>query len=294
MLQLILGIGFLGMIVFYLKIENLIIAAQQLDPWLLVITAGLTVVGVFLQSFKWGIFLNYCQPVCNFWKAVDSILLGMALGLFTPGRLGEIGRGLAFPSNRAVTGIFAGIDRLTSVFCGLILSIFCIYHSDLLKMELVLIGCIFFIVIWVCFFFLRKGLGERYSIFRKFRTQSESITTKELFFIFLYSMMFNFIFCFQFFLLVGAHYEWDLNIFLLIPIIYTIKSFLPISIGDLGVREGVAVLLFSQCGLDPEPAFNASLGIFMLNVLIPAICGWFWCGGRTISLQLADFKKGLK
>ncbi|MEE3235205.1 MAG: lysylphosphatidylglycerol synthase domain-containing protein [Candidatus Latescibacterota bacterium] len=288
------SVGILVLISYHLKYENLLIAARQLDLWLLVFTAGLTVVGIFLQSLKWKLFLAHCQPVCSLWKSMESVLLGMALGLFTPGRLGEIGRGFAFGSNRAITVMFAGFDRLISVFCGLIFSIFCVCKSDLLKVDLILIGSIFFILILILFLFSRGFLVKRYSIVSRFINQSGLITSKEYFFIFLYSLVFNVVFYFQFFLLVGEHYKWDLNIFTLIPIIYTVKSFLPISVGDLGIREGVAILLFSQCGLDPEPAFNASLGIFTLNVLIPAICGWLWCGGRTITLQLAEVKKGIK
>ncbi len=292
LLQSALGIGFLGLTVSYLDIDNVLKLSEHLDPSLFVLTAGLTLVGLFIQSCKWSIFLRHCQPVNGFWKSMDSILLGMALGLFTPGRLGELGRALAFPSNRTVTAMFAGIDRLISLFCGLIISMFCIYNSDLLAFDLILAGCIFFLLITVFVVAFRRILFKKYSIFVKFKNHLALLTNKEYFFIFAFSIVFNLLFCLQFFLLIGARYEWDLNVFTLIPVIYTVKSFIPISIGDLGVREGIAVLLFGQCGLDPEPAFGAALGVFLLNVFIPAIGGWFWCGGRIFSLQPAMVKKG--
>ena len=292
LIQLSLSVGFLSLIVYHLDIDNFSKLTEQLDLSLFVLTAGLTVVGLCLQSCKWSIFLRHCQPVYGFWKSMDSILLGMALGLFTPGRLGELGRSLAFPSNRTVTAMFAGIDRLISLFCGLIISLFCIYSSDLLTFDLILAGCIFFILITVCFLTFRRILLKKYSILVKFRNHLALLTNKEYFLIFSVSMVFNLVFCLQFFLLVGGRYEWDLNVFTLIPVIYTVKSFIPISIGDIGVREGIAVILFGQCGLDPEPAFSASLGIFLLNVFIPAIFGWFWCGGRIALLKPAMFKKG--
>ena len=292
LLQLVVGVGFLGLIVYHLDVDNILKLPEQLDLSFFVLTAGLTVVGLFLQSCKWNIFLKHCQPVYGFWKSLDSVLLGMALGLFTPGRLGELGRALAFPSDRTVTAMFAGIDRLISLFCGLIISMFCIYNSNLLTFDLILAGCVFFTFSTVLVLAFRRILLKKYSIFIKFRNDLALLTNKDYFFIFAFSMVFNLVFCLQFFLLVGGHYEWDLSVFTLIPVIYTLKSFIPISIGDLGVREGIAVILFGQCGLDPEPAFSASLGIFLLNVFIPAIGGWFWCGGRIVSLQPALFKKG--
>ena len=293
MLQIILVFGFLGGTVYFLNVEKILIAVDKLSPLNLFFAALLTVVGIFLQSVKWQIFLSHCQSVSSFSKSMNSVLLGMALGLFTPGRIGEIGRSLAFSSNRSITTVFAAVDRLISVLCGLMLSVLCVYQSKLVNVDHIFFGCIFFTIIFICIFFLKRFLVRRYSIVGKFFKQSELISRKEYFFIFLYSMSFNVIFCFQFFLLVGGFFDWDLQIVFFIPIIYTVKSFLPVTIGDLGVREGVAVLVFGQNGLDPEPAFNASLVIFLLNVLIPAISGWLWCGGRTISSELAEIKKGL-
>ena len=52
-----------------------------------------------------------------------------------------------------------------------------------------------------------------------------------------------------------------------------VASILPISVGGLGVREGVLVVLLSTFGVQPETAFVISLGGYMIKTLFPGIIG---------------------
>jgi uncharacterized membrane protein YbhN (UPF0104 family) len=47
----------------------------------------------------------------------------------------------------------------------------------------------------------------------------------------------------------------------------------PLTFGELGIREGVAVFVFAPLGFRAGAAFDASLLLFALNVLLPAIAG---------------------
>ena len=51
------------------------------------------------------------------------------------------------------------------------------------------------------------------------------------------------------------------------------KHFLPVTLGDVGVREGLAVAIFADRALPTEAALVAALMIYLLNVLIPAGAG---------------------
>ena len=48
---------------------------------------------------------------------------------------------------------------------------------------------------------------------------------------------------------------------------------LPLTIGGLGVREAVAVLLLSRFGVAQATALNAALLLFVINVLAPGLLG---------------------
>ena len=61
---------------------------------------------------------------------------------------------------------------------------------------------------------------------------------------------------------------------LFIPIIIFV-TFLPISIGGLGVRESGYVLLFSQVGLDANFAISLSFLVFFSNILRGLLGGFF-------------------
>lgn len=52
-----------------------------------------------------------------------------------------------------------------------------------------------------------------------------------------------------------------------------VKSMLPISIGDLGIRESAAVFFLGKIGLAESTAFNASILLFLINLVIPSMIG---------------------
>ena len=47
----------------------------------------------------------------------------------------------------------------------------------------------------------------------------------------------------------------------------------PISLGELGIREGASVYFLTQFGETASVAFNASIFLFIINLLIPALVG---------------------
>ncbi|NIV10211.1 MAG: hypothetical protein GWN62_02570, partial [Aliifodinibius sp.] len=53
------------------------------------------------------------------------------------------------------------------------------------------------------------------------------------------------------------------------------KMLLPFSFGGLGIREGVTVFYFSQFNISSAAVFNASLIVFVINFLMPALIGFY-------------------
>jgi uncharacterized membrane protein YbhN (UPF0104 family) len=54
-----------------------------------------------------------------------------------------------------------------------------------------------------------------------------------------------------------------------------VKTLLPISLGDLGIREGASVYFFMKFNVLKVTAFNSSLLLFVINVLFPTLIGLF-------------------
>jgi uncharacterized membrane protein YbhN (UPF0104 family) len=59
---------------------------------------------------------------------------------------------------------------------------------------------------------------------------------------------------------------------LFVPLL-SVTLMLPISIGGLGVREGMAVILFTQASVDEAAAVAASLGVYMVSTMLPGLLG---------------------
>ena len=97
-----------------------------------------------------------------------------------------------------------------------------------------------------------------------------------------WSGLFNLIFFTQFLILQSSlGGELSLPVLLAIPVIFGIKALLPVGVMDLGVREVSAVLVFRSMGLDPSPAFDAALLLYVINVLTPGLLGLFFVGSSV-------------
>jgi uncharacterized membrane protein YbhN (UPF0104 family) len=47
----------------------------------------------------------------------------------------------------------------------------------------------------------------------------------------------------------------------------------PVSLGELGIREGASVFFITMLGESASTGFNASIFLFFINVLIPSLIG---------------------
>ena len=95
------------------------------------------------------------------------------------------------------------------------------------------------------------------------------------------SLAFNLVFMVQFYWFCVVGGVGGMAIFVAVPAVFALKTLLPISFLDLGVREAAAVLVFSALNVAEEPALVASILVFALNVLLPALAGCIWIGART-------------
>ncbi|MGB3544664.1 MAG: hypothetical protein WBA11_17220, partial [Rubrivirga sp.] len=64
------------------------------------------------------------------------------------------------------------------------------------------------------------------------------------------------------------------GLWLSVALIFFAKSAVPqVTLGDLGVREGAAVFFMGAYGVPAAAALDASLALFALNLLLPALVG---------------------
>ncbi len=89
------------------------------------------------------------------------------------------------------------------------------------------------------------------------------------------SLLFYVTFVLQFFLLLRAFGSVDVfSAIAGIGTIMLVKTVIPpVTIGELGIREGASVYVLGHAGILAATAFNASLLLFAINVFLPSVAG---------------------
>lgn len=294
-LKIIIAVGLLGYIVLKVNFREIIEALKNIDISLLTIAAVLVIPNIFLQYLKWKITCKYLLNEISHKKIFLSLFYGFSGGVFTPARIGEyFGRAVAFRDKSLLQVTIATfIDKLfplmVVVSCGSLASILFLHYYY--HVSVYLTGS-FFILLAALFYFAymfmldprfwNSVLFTRISKHPKFQKFLDNIVIlKKLDRIFstkmvLISIGFYVCYIFQFALLAAAfthhtdyiHYIWAGNL-----IIFSKSIIPPVSLGELGIREGASIFFLQQFGESAVAGFNASIFLFFINVLIPSITG---------------------
>ena len=260
-------------LVWYVRPAELASVLGQTDAGLVGAAVGLGLVGLGLQWIKWHALLRWARPHTRWGESLDSLLVGFALGLVSPGRLGELGRGLYLGGERALWAGLAGVDRLVSAlvtlgFGGLALALWrpravgLVILGGLLVMGAGLVGRR-----------ALRGLAKRWGVWAQVLQGVSGLPRALWWATVFWSVWFNLVFFCQFYLILLSWGPVAPVGRLAIPMLFALKSLVPFSLLDVGVREGAAVLIFSWLGLPPSTALGAALIVFAINVLGPGLAG---------------------
>lgn len=252
-------------------------------------------VNIALQYLKWRLLLTTLKPRTGFLEVLGSLLVGITLGLATPGRLGELGRMFAVRGvdRLQVLGLSL-VDKFYSLVCIAIfggLSVMTLpgMALDMNIYLIVSLGIFYTVGVFIILYlaahpgFVR---GAFYSISLMLPKREkmkaliaclDGITPIRARLVLGVSALYFFTYIMQFYFLARSFSGLAfLNGMRGIPAIIFTKTFLPISIGGLGVGETVSVYTLNLFDVDSAAAFNASLTLFALNVLLPGIMGFFF------------------
>ena len=285
----ILILYFLFQLLDYNKIKNAITFS---DKKFLLLSVLILPFWIILRSLKWKILLSYYWPQISFSLASKSYLGGLGPGLLTPAKLGEISRAYFLPyKNKYKIIKIMILDRYIELVVLLILTIpGFIYFIG--------IDFGFFIIIlsilglFSCFHFF-KIFGKINKIFPKIRWIKNNFKAdnQNIFFpkmlitksILLSALIFS-TSIFTSYLLVNSFLSIKTidigDAFFVFPLTL-LTNILPITVGNLGVREAVTILLLNDLSVSKEAAFNSSIILFLLHSIFPALIG----------LILIQFKK---
>ncbi len=305
-LKLLVAVALLGLIVVTIRPRPIWDALLVAKYDLVLFAALLMPLNIFIQERKWAYLVKLSHPNATLGETWGSLLGGYTFGIVTPGRIGEYGRSLLIRNAEPLRLIgltvidkFYNLGLTTAVglpaLCTLPWALnfatgYVLYA--LLGLLVVINGFLLYLaldprpvrsLIYAAQIMLPKGQRVAQLMGGLDRFGKPQARRTLLFTLAHYS-----VFLVQYFLLINALGKLDFlsSIRGASAILFT-KSAIPIAIGDLGLDQLVSVKFFGQFGITSEAAFNASILLFAINVVTPALVGLFFVG----RLPLGDMKR---
>ncbi len=257
---------------------------------LIVVLLGLCPVNWLLESLKWQLLLRRAVKV-TLGEAVRGTLAGLAVGLAMPAQLGDtLGRVASVgPASRWMAVGPALVSNGIQFYVSLVAGIGSLYGmktalpvpAEVLRFLLLILSVLAGAGIAVGVF--RKPLTHwetRHRLLKKAKPYLEVIgaySGRELAAALCLGSLRYLVFTLQFVLalvLFGFDLGWS-ELFCGAGVIFLVKTLVPALniIGDLGMREFTALLVFQQYGIDPLQVVAATLTVWAVNIPGPALAG---------------------
>jgi uncharacterized membrane protein YbhN (UPF0104 family) len=295
-LRLLLGLVIVAALIYHIQArENLLHVLLNARVPFIILGMSAFVFHYFWVFMRWRFVVRSVGnlPYKNR-KILSSLFGGSALGLLTPGRVGELGKGVFFPKNMfwQISGLSV-IDKGYAHVASILLGVFSITWVGMDKLGVVdttrfmLISFLITLLTVGLILIFRPGLFVRLvrflikilphkaSVFLSPLAENLSrLNGKESFILAFLSIMVNLGAFIEFVFFLNAFTPFDVwPSFLAFEAAYLTVAFLPFSFSDLGIREGVRIFYFGLFGCSGAAVLNASLLMFLINSLIPAGIG---------------------
>jgi uncharacterized membrane protein YbhN (UPF0104 family) len=278
--RIFITVAFLVFLVFFVSPEKAIEAFRGCDfQWVLV---ALLLMLVFIASriYKWYLLVRQFKSNINVSKLIWGYLWGMALGMVTPGRVGEIYRVKASELPNRLIGLFV-LEKFVEIFSLFILCIPAILAFELLPFwstVLLVMVCIAIAVFW-------RSIALRAMSFKRLfpnNSKMQSLVSLQDVFgnlslsgTFFFTLVCQMLFLFQAFLIIiGMGQHPDLSCASSFPVVL-LGNLLPISVGGVGIREAIAIAVLKPQGLPEAVILNSFFLVSMLDLALPCIIGVF-------------------
>ena len=293
--KILIAIGILFFLLQSVEYSQIVAAVQKVNIGILLIAILFGVLNIYLQYLKWRLTCSEVLLISDKFKILRSLFYGFSAGIITPLRVGEyFGRGIEFKDKSLLQITVATlIDKffpllmvasLGSISC--LIFIYTYYHVPfyiILSLFLLIFTLFYFVILlmispsfWNSVLFSRiKNSSRMKTILEKLKN-FKNLDKKYLYKMLILSFLFYSCFLIQYAILVSAfshnsdfiNYLWAGNL-----IMFTKTIIPPVSFGELGIREGASVYFITQMGESASIGFNASIFLFIINLLIPSLVG---------------------
>jgi len=272
-----------------LDFSEIVSTAKNAHPVYALIALALVIPNVSVQIFKWRVLLRSHDHGVRLKTVISSFFFGLAIGTLTPGQIGEFGgRALRIDTERP--GLIVGLTVLDKIQFMAVIIIAGLWSFAFLFMEqqmmLIIVASVVTLLLMAIGFFPkllssvlnRMGIGRlRRQVIADILESFQTVGRKTVTVSFLLTLALYVIILAQFILLLFSFTEPPiLDAAIGFAAALFAKSALPISIGDLGVREAATVFFLSMKKIPEAASFNASFLLSVMNIFLPALIGAFF------------------
>ena len=247
----------------------------------LIFAFAFTFPAVVLKATKWFLVLRRELPRVRWTRALKSLLFGYGVGAISPVRLGEIARILFFPGDKKYqTAGLVLVDKVFDFLALIFLSTIGVAYFwgikfGLLPLALCIIGLCFvsfptkshpFLEKMICIMPFKEKMQKLIRSYEVLFPKLVLTCFGVAVFGFILSM-------FQFYFLVTAFTGVSPQaIAVSLPLI-VLSNIVPVGIGNIGVRESVAALVFSYFHIPSEIAVSSAFLLFVMDIVLPGMVG---------------------
>ncbi|MCE1188811.1 MAG: flippase-like domain-containing protein [Ignavibacteria bacterium] len=290
-------------VIIYQKIhpEDIQILLAANSSGFILLAAMLLPFSLFIQYKKWKLLVYGCLKITDSARVFTSLMRGIAGGVVTPMRVGEyIGRTEVFPERTVLeVSIATAADKFLHVaviyFFGAIAFLFALLPVTS-TLALVLPVSLFIIASVIYRFRKINWVApERFAQWKRYKSVTLLLDAVSMFrglsrADVLKSVLWNVLL----FLCTVSQYGLLFCAFSDIHLIFSgiwigaltlfAKTLIPpFTIGDFGIREIMATFIASQLGFNSQTALFAALGLFIINIILPAALGivFFFTGAKN-------------
>lgn len=251
-----------------------------------------------LEAVKWRSLLAIHLRV-SFVYVLRAVMGGVALSIFTPGRIGEYGGRLMFMPAEAkwpvvISTLVGSYSQNLIAFSTGILSCILLFPGFLLAkiFGLISIGVALYIFFKLSKVILQISTWRIHSIFTRialYLRYIDDYKPKVLTKVLCIALLRYFIYTIQYVLILHA-FEPDIqpiHLLLGISAIFLFQTLFPLPPGaDVMARANLGLILWSGTGMSELSISLASLIIWLINLLIPALIGSFVIGTTAPLISL--------
>ena len=245
-----------------------------------------------IESLKWKLLIHDLEEISMI-DAVQSVLAGVSLSLFTPNRAGEFAGKIfnlqvAGRANAIVRSMLGSFSQVLITFCtGLPVLIWFLSASNQIDQPPFILKSLAYLMVplFVLLYFNIPKIAAHWTkwnfIHRLIPYQKEAISLSfKLLLISLILSAFRFIvFTFQYYLLLrisGCDSDGKLLLALIVLYFFLISLIPTFSLSELGIRGSVAISIFAAFGMTNASILASSLLLWIINLAIPALLGSFF------------------